>query len=158
MLKPVHVLSLSLLAAAITTVAQAADTTSFDVTPTITESCDIDTVAATDVEFGTHAYSLAGVNLTAAGSLSVNCSVGTDYEIELNNGANFSGSRRMTDGTNFVPYALNLPNTSTIWDDTNTYSDTGNGAVQVIPVNGVVTDLNFPAGSYSDTVIAKVTF
>ena len=166
MLKPVHVLSLSLLAAAVTSVAQAATVgTNFDVTLTITESCEVNTVAATDVEFGSHAYSLATVNVTAAGSLSVNCSKGTPYTIGLNDGQNYSGSRRMTNGTDFVSYALNRPpasgavtGTSGIWDATNTHGGTGTGAVQLVPVNGVVTSLNAPAGFYSDTVVATVTY
>ncbi|MDQ8038587.1 MAG: spore coat U domain-containing protein [Pedobacter sp.] len=138
----------------------ATDTTTFNVTITITESCDIHTVAATDVDFGSVVRSSAAVSESASGNLVVNCSDGTPYTIGLNNGGNYSGSRRMTDGTNFVSYGLFRDNAhSNPWGNTtDLLSGTGDGTDQNIPVYGLVTSVNVPAGTYNDIVTATVTY
>ena len=79
-------LALVIAAAGTALPAQAAtDTTTFNVKIVITESCDIHTTAATDVDFGTHARSTTAQQ-TATGTLTVNCTDGTPYNIGLDNG------------------------------------------------------------------------
>lgn len=146
----------------------ATDTTTFNVKIVITESCDIHTAAATDVDFGSHARS-AG-QWDATGSLVVNCSQGTPYTIALNAGSNSSSAtasatnRRMTDGTNFVPYGLYRDAArSEFWGDvvgTDVLSGTGTAASVNVPVYGRVlaASTNVPAGTYSDVVTATITY
>ena len=135
------------------------DTTTFQVKITITESCDIHTTAATDVDFGSVARSATASQAT--GALNVNCTNGTAYSIGLNNGANYNTTRRMTDGTNFIGYGLyRSSGTTQPWDDaSNLYSGTGTGSTQSVSVYGTVSgSTNVPAGSYADTVTATVTY
>lgn len=143
-----------------TPVVVAAQTETFDVTITITSTCNIGvTTPATDVAFGSHPST--DTNATATGTINVTCTPGTSYTVALDNGGNFTTSRRMTDdGTNFVAYSLwQDAGHSQAWDDSaNLYNGTGNGAEQEITVYGLVPSANFPAGSYSDTITATVAF
>ena len=156
-------LALVIAAAGTALPAQAAtDTTTFNVKIVITESCDIHTTAATDVDFGTHARSTTAQQ-TATGTLTVNCTDGTPYNIGLDNGSNFSGTRRMSDGgTNYLGYGLFRDSAHSLaWGTTigtNTLTGTGTAANQVISVYGQTVDTNAPAGSYSDIVTATVTY
>jgi spore coat protein U-like protein len=150
-----------MLACAAPAFAQTASTT-FDVTITITSTCSIDTPAATDVAFGPHAST--ETNVDAIGQLNVNCTLGTPYDIALNEGLNGAdvASRAMSDGTNEVPYQLfQDAGRTTVWGETigtDTFAGTGSGAVQAIPVYGRVPSTNFPAASYTDTVTATITY
>lgn len=138
------------------------DTTTFNVKVTITSTCDIHTTAATDVNFGT--VSSTGTSIDQAGSLTANCTPGTTYTIALDNGVNaLAGQRRMINGTtNYVAYNLYQDTArTTVWgstDGTSTYAGTGTGANQAIPVYGRIPSANSPAGSYTDTVTATVTY
>lgn len=151
----------------------AQDTETFEVRITVTESCAFSTsTSATDVDFGTVPRSTQPADAT--GSLVVDCTPGTPFEIGLNNGLNpatgasaraTASNRRMTDGNgNYVPYGLwyDASHTSP-WgaaENGQAYSGTGTGDGQNIPVYGEVpagaTDV--PRGTYSDTVTATLTF
>ncbi len=145
----------------------ATDTTQFNVRITITESCDIQTVSATDVDFLAQARSI-GAPVDRQGSLTVNCSTGTPYTIGLGTGLSSTAAaasatnRRMSSGTGFVPYGLYRDAGRTqFWGDiigTNTVAGTGTAANQTIPVYGRVPSTNFPAGVYADTVTATITY
>ncbi|GAB2501143.1 spore coat U domain-containing protein [Pseudoxanthomonas sangjuensis] len=141
--------------------AQTASTT-FDVTITITSTCSIDAPTATDVAFGTHPSTETDVD--ADGLLNVNCTLGTPYDIALNEGLNGAdvATRAMSDGANEVPYQLfQDAGRTTVWGETagiDTLAGTGSGAVQEIPVYGRVPSTNFPASSYTDTVTATITY
>lgn len=144
--------------------ANAADTTTFDVTITITATCDIEAAAATDVDFGTVASS--AVNIDSSGSLTVNCTPGTAYNIALGNGQNGSDadSRAMSDGAVEVPYQLYrvaARAAGDVWGSTigtNTLAGTGNGTNQAFPVYGRVPSAGFPAGTYADVITATVIY
>lgn len=146
--------------------AQTASTT-FDVTITITSSCTIDTPAATDVAFGSQPST--ATNIEADGLLNVNCTSGTPYDIALSEGLNGTdiNSRAMLSATTTaeVPYQLYRDAARTainVWGETigtDTYAGTGTGAVQSIPVYGLVPSANFPAATdYVDTVTATITY
>ncbi len=141
--------------------AQTASTT-FDVTITITSTCSIDTPAPTDVAFGSNPST--ATDIEADGLLNVNCTNGTPYVIALNEGLNGTdiASRAMSDGTNLVPYQLYQDAARTVvWGETagtDTVAGTGTGAVQQIPVYGLVPSANFPAASYADTVTATIIY
>jgi spore coat protein U-like protein len=158
MLKPVYLLSLSLLAA---TVIQAAETTTFNVKLVITESCDITAAAATDVDFGTEVRS--SLSDVTTGTLTVNCSAGTPYQIGLDDGNNFSsGQRRMGGSPGYVPYELyREAGLSSRWGNTGVsdrVAATGTAANQVVNIYGRVPSLNYAAGSYSDVITATITY
>lgn len=165
-----RILSLSLCAAvmALPAAAQAAtDAANFQVKLVITESCDIHTAAPTDVNFGVQARAAAAVSVTATGSVTVNCSPNTTYSIGLNGGNNASatpapGDRRMQGGLGaFVPYDLYQDLAAiTFWGNGagSSVTGSGTGANQVYQVYGKLTNLNFPADTYADTVTATVTY
>lgn len=144
--------------------AQAAETTNFDVTITITATCDIEAAAATDVNFGT-VTSLA-TNVDNNGSLTVNCTPGTAYNIALDEGQNGVdvNTRAMSNGTVEVPYQLYRQaarGPGDVWGDavgTNTLAGTGTGANVSYPVYGRVPSANFPADTYNDLVTATVIY
>ena len=155
------------------TAAQAGtDSTDFKVKITITESCDIHTVAATDVDFLSHARSSATSSIDAAGNLSVNCTKDTPYSIALDMGQNSTGTvatagnRRMTVGGNYVPYGLYRDaSRSQLWGNVagsggDVLTGTGSARAQSIPVYGRVlaASINVPAGTYVDTVKATISY
>ena len=144
----------------------ATDTTQFNVTITITSTCDIHTVAATDVNFGTVAST--ATNVDQQGRLTVNCTPGTAYTIGLDNGQNGTdvNSRTMASGDNRVPYQLYRAaarGAADVWGSTtgatgNVLAGTGTGAAVNVPVYGRTPSANFPAGTYNDVVTATVTY
>ncbi len=148
--------------------AAATATTQFQVRIVITESCDIQAVAASDVDFGTLARS-TGAPADAQGTLQLNCTQGTPYDIGLDAGANptstvaAADNRRMTDGnSNYVAYGLYRDTArQQFWGDvigTNTLSGTGTASNQAIPVYGRAPSTDAPTGSYTDTVVATITY
>jgi len=159
----------AVLAAVLATLASGAgaatDSTSFNVKIIITNTCDIHTTAATDVNFGSVAST--ATNVDAAGQLNVTCTPLAAYTIGLDNGQNGTSvsTRKMKDaGTNLVPYQLYKAaarGAGDVWGSTvgtDLYSGTGTGLAQAIPVYGRVPGANFPAGSYNDVVTATITY
>ena len=148
------------------------DETNFQVRITITESCDIKTIAATDVDFLSHVRASATSSIDAAGNLSVNCSKDTPYAIALDMGQNSSGSvasasnRRMVLTGNYVAYGLYRDASRTqLWGNVSgvggdTLTGTGTAAAQNIPVYGRVlpSAINVPTGTYVDTVKATISY
>lgn len=158
------------LALGLSSLALAADpaTANLSVTASITANCTISTAA---VAFGAYdpIVTNKSADLTGTGTVTVTCTNGSDVTIALDQGAHAdTGStdaaplRRMTDGTDFLSYALyqNSGN-STIWGNTvgTSVDDVGTGVAADHTVYGVVAqNQNVEAGSYTDTVIAGVTF
>jgi spore coat protein U-like protein len=137
---------------------------SFGVKLVVQESCTISSTT-TDVDFGTKTRQTAAINTDATGSFSVTCTSGTPYTIALNGGLHPNGttSRRMISGANYAAYGLYTSSTyATQWGDGTTFGSviggTGTGAAVATPVYGRMTSLNFPAGTYNDTVTATVTY
>lgn len=143
----------------------ATDTTSFQVKLTITSTCDIHSVSANDVDFGSHLSTDS--TITAQGGLAVNCTNGTPYDIGLNDGDHLNGGHRnMTNSqaSEMVGYELYRDaGMSQTWGDTigtDTLHSTGTGTSQSIPVYGQVltSGANLKAGDYLDNVVATVTY
>jgi spore coat protein U-like protein len=160
-----HLLATALFAAAAASApAFAADTTTFNVKITILKACNVDAAAATDVDFGSVAST--ATNTDNAGALNVSCTPLTPYNIALDNGQNGTtvDDRKMANGPDLVPYQLYRAAARGVGDvwgatvGTNTYSGTGNGLVQNVPVYGRVPSANFPAGSYNDVVTATIIY
>lgn len=161
----------ALFSAAAAPAAFAAETSNtFQVRIQILESCDITTTKPTDIDFGNVTRTNAAVNLSATGTITVNCSAGTPYQIGLNGGSNSTGAaatpaageRRMRQGatTNYVAYDLFQGTGSTFWGNVsgNRVAAVGNAAAQTHTVTARVTSVNVPAGAYVDTVTATVTY
>ena len=139
------------------------------VNASVTANCTITTTA---VAFG--AYDPVSANASTAlngtGALNVTCTSGASATLTLGQGANAdTGStdtvpaRRMNDGgTNFLSYTLySEPTRTTVWGNTapTGLAITGSGTQVAETVYGTVAaGQNVPAGTYSDTVVATVTF
>ena len=150
-------------------VGAATATSNLSVTASVSANCSISTSA---VAFG--AYDPVGTHaaspLNGTGSVSVTCTSGASTTVTLGQGSNAdTGStaaaplRRMKDaGTNFLSYALySDTGRTTTWGDTapTGLPHTGTGTLTALTVYGQIpAGQNVPATSYSDTVVATVTF
>ena len=133
------------------------------VTATISSNC---TVGATNLNFGSQG--ILNTNKDAQGSLSIQCTNALPYAVSLNGGnsaATDPTQRKMTltGGSATVTYGLYQDAArSQSWGSTsgvNTLSGTGTGLTQTLNVYGRVAAQTTPAaGSYSDSVIATVTY
>ncbi len=155
--------------------AQAADTTTFNVTLVVTKACTITAAAATNVDFGTAASTTATPTL-GQGTVTAQCSALTPYTISLNAGANAGTAndvttRRMKNtnaavtANNYVGYQLYQDAAHTlVWgatSGTNTQAGIGTGLAVPYIVYGQILNLstNNPAtGNYLDTVTATITY
>jgi spore coat protein U-like protein len=144
------------------------DTDNLTVSATIAASCTISTAA---VAFGAYdpIVTHKAANLDGTGTVTVTCTDGSATTVTLGQGANAdAGStdtvpvRRMLAGGNYLSYFLYSEGTrTTVWgnDAASDVDHTGDGTATALTVYGRVTmDQNVPAGAYSDTVVATVTF
>lgn len=148
------------------------DTANLGVSATVSNNCAISATAA--LAFGSYdpavAHASTGSDLDGTGTISVTCTSGASVDITLGQGGNAdTGStdaapaRRMTDGgTSFLAYTLFQDSgRATAWanDAAGAKGTIGTGAAESHTVYGrVAKGQNVPAGSYSDTVVATVTF
>jgi len=161
--------------------ASAAATDNLTVSATVPQTC---TISTTPVAFGS--YDPTGAQSTAdlpgAGTLLVTCTNGagdtgigaTAITLTLDDGGNFSTTRRMAAGTNYLGYELYQPTATTAGAAcgalTQRWGTTGgeiftpaiaswDGTQKTFNVCGNVPQAqNVPPGSYSDTVTATVNF
>ena len=156
-----HLATTSLLAIALAAgmgSAQAAeDNADFKVSIVIQESC---TISATAMDFDSHTRSTS--TPVTQGTLTVNCSEGTPYQIGLDAGIHAEGTeRRMANGSILMPYGLYRDASYTQnWgnDAANMKDAVGTASNQAHTVYGRVPSTNFPAGTYVDTVTARVVY
>lgn len=131
----------------------------FSVVATVAPNCSI---SAQDLNFGV-ASSLSGT-LSQSTSMNVACTNGAAWSVGLNNGNNFSGSRRMRLGAtnSYITYGLfRNPGAGQPWNmgAGSEVTGTGNGGNQTLTVYGRVPAQAVPAtGFFVDTVIATITF
>lgn len=134
----------------------------FTVSASVPRSCALQVTP--NLDFGTHPGPIAAVydNTT---TLSMQCRGGTPWTLSLDNGKYpDSGTRRMRiDGTDsYVRYGLYYDaNRSLPWGQgtSDTLAGSGTGAVDTRTVYGrVPSGQNVPAGIYSDTVTATITY
>lgn len=146
-------------------------TSSLAVTATVAANCTID--ATGGLAFGAYdpvgANGASGVDLdNSASTISTTCTNGSSANITLGQGANPDVSstaaaplRQMSDGATHV-LAYNLYSDSgftTVWDDVTGVGTTGTGVAVPVTVYGKIPKgQTVPVGSYTDTVIATVTF
>jgi len=154
---------------AVTSTDAATQTANLAVSASVSASCSISTAP---VAFG--AYDPVVTNATAplngTGTVNVTCTSGASTTVTLGQGSNAdTGStdtapaRRMSDGSShFLTYSL-YSNTgrTTVWGNTagTGQASTGTGSQVALTVYGAVdAGQSVPTGSYSDTVVATVTF
>lgn len=159
---------LSLLAAGVPLAGHAdTDTANFQVKIVITNSCDVHTVAPTDMDFGSTATLASAINQTS--TITVNCNNGLDYDLGLNEGIHpgtpgDTTTRQMSNGTDDIAYQLyQAAGPTTPWGNavgTDTKSGTGTGSAQAVTVYGQVTagQATPAADTYTDTVTVTVTY
>ena len=140
------------------------------VSATVGSSCAVTTSA---VAFGVY-NPAAGTSTDASGGVSVTCSTGTTYTVSLDAGGSPStagnvSTRRLTAGASkFLAYQLYLDSGyATVWGDGSNGSSvnpasssfTADGTAQARTVYGRITPGHYvPAGTYTDTVVATVTY
>ena len=145
--------------AASTQVAAATATASFAVTATVQASC---VITATPLAFGTY----SGTQVDATSTMSVTCTNTTPYNIGLGAGAGSGATvaaRKMTSGAVLLNYSLSRDaGRSLNWGNTvatDTLAGTGTGVAQTLTVYGRIAAGQFVTpGSYTDTIIATVTY
>jgi len=144
-------------------------TSNLSVTATVAANC---TISTAPVAFG--AYDPVSANastaLNGAGSVSVTCTTGASANVTLGQGSNAGGGstdaapvRRLKDsGTDFLSYSLYSDSgRTTVWGNTvgTGVAHTGTGTLTALNVYGTIAaGQSVPAGNYSDTVVATVTF
>jgi spore coat protein U-like protein len=144
-------------------------TATLNVTATISANC---TISTAPVAFGAYDPIVAHASspLDGTGTITTTCTSAASPVITLGQGANAdTGStdatplRQMASGANRLGYSLyqNIARTTT-WGNTSGTAPTavaGSGVAQAVTVYGqIAAGLNKPVGSYSDTVVATVTF
>ena len=107
-------------------------------------------------------------NVDAASAITARCTNALPYSIALGpgNGAGVTtpSARKMTSGANTLTYGIYRNSGRTVadvWGDqvTNSYSGTGTGADQSIPVYGrIPPQQRPPSGNYADTVVVTITY
>jgi spore coat protein U-like protein len=140
----------------------ATDTTTFQVTATVTESCN---VTATDLAFGNYDPSAADNDKTS--TITVTCTKGTDYDIGLNEGTASGATvtaRQMTGSPDLLDYSLFSDSNRTVnWGNTVSTDTVHVGSAAGTPENHTVygripTGQYVTAGSYADTITVTVTY
>ncbi len=140
----------------------ATDTSSMTVRIVIQSSCDVHTVAPTDMDFGTQGALTANIDQTS--TITLTCTPTTTYDVGLNGGGSGNiNARVMINGTEDVGYQLySNAGRTTVWGNTvgtDTVAGTGNGSAQTLTVYGrVPPQTTPPANTYTDTVTVTVTY
>lgn len=122
-------------------------------------------ISANPLNFGNYTGSV----LQATSTLQVGCTGGDAYTVSLNAGLGSNATvtaRKMTLGTttNTLKYSLYTSNAyNMVWGDgtsgTSTVSGTGTGAVKSLTVYGQIpAGQSPPVGTYTDTIIATLTY
>jgi spore coat protein U-like protein len=144
----------------------ATSTSNLAVSAEINASC---LITVTPLAFGNY-DPITGVAVNGTGSVATNCTLGSSPVITLGQGATpASGSteatplRQMASGANRLTYFLYQDSGhGIIWGNTPTsgQSDPATGTFHTpLIIYGVITaNQNMPAGNYSDTVVATVTY
>lgn len=141
-------------------------TSTFNVTMTVTNTCNVTTTPPTDLAFGSQLSSATDIAVTS--TVTLTCTNGANYKVGLlpqNTGGTASGTGVMK-GTavpgNTVAYSLWQDSThTTAWGNTggtNTKDGAGTGNPVALTVYGLVPSANVPADVYKDVVNVTVTY
>ncbi len=136
-----------------------------NISASVTTDC---TVGTSTLAFGSiTSTTIQSSDVDAVGSVTVTCTSGTAYTVELDvgdgTGATFA-SRKMTSGANLLDYSIyDSAGRTTVWGDgtggTNTVTGTGSGAEQSLSAYGRIFSGQTPvAAAYTDTVAVTVSY
>jgi spore coat protein U-like protein len=135
-------------------------TTAFQVSVTVVNSCQL---SAATLNFG--AFGDLNTAVSGQTALAIQCSSGIPFTIALNGGlanAVNPSQRQMTLASKSITYGLYQdPAHQTPWGSAagSTYGGTGTASLQSIPVYGYVpVQTTPPVGTYSDTIVATVSY
>ena len=149
------------LGAARSKVEAATDTSSFAVTATVAANC---TISAGALAFGSYdpVVTNASADLDQTSTITVACTKGSSAAVSLDDGVNASGStRRMKAGADYLDYEMYSDSgRTTVWNTSNTvsYAATSKAPASLTLYGRVAAGQDVPTGSYSDTVVATITF
>jgi spore coat protein U domain-containing protein, fimbrial subunit CupE1/2/3/6 len=138
-----------------------AATSSFTVSASVSANC---TISAGALAFGSYdpVSANASTDLDQTSTITVACTKGSTGVVALDDGVNASGStRRMKAGTNYLNYEMyNDAGRTTVWNASNTvsYTAASKASTGLTLYGRVAAGQDVPVGSYSDTVIATITF
>jgi spore coat protein U-like protein len=144
-------------------------TANLTVSTTIANTCTITTAPVAFVAYDP-VVANASTPLPGTGTITTTCTTGAAPVITLGQGANAGGGstdaapvRQMANGANKMAYGLwQNAGHSTVWGNTAgtaPASIAGTGVAQNATVYGQIpAGQNLPSGSYTDTVVATVTF
>jgi spore coat protein U-like protein len=139
-------------------------TASFGVTANVNANC---TISAATLAFGSYdpVVTNASTPLDQTSTLTVACTKGTSAAVSLDVGTHASGStRRMqhsVTATEFLTYEMYTSAArTTVWDSTNTvaYSASSKAPSSLTVYGRVAAGQDVATGSYSDSVVATITF
>lgn len=142
-------------------------TSNMAVSATVANNC---TISAGALAFGSY-DSVAGTQVDGTATLTVACTIGSTNAITLGQGANAdAGSsdaaplRRMNDGgSNYISYDLySDAGRTTVWGNTvgtsASYTAASSASSAVTVYGRITASQDVPAASYTDTVVATITF
>ena len=167
-MKHAHVISATVAAAVFAFVIILAPQSAFALTSTANIAVSTTVTNTCTINAGTLAFAAyTGAAIQATGTFTVNCTNNGDYTIALGvgsgTGASF-GTRYMMNGTYKLGYNIyTTAGDTTVWGDgsnpTATVAGVGTGTSQTINVYGAI-PANEAAisGSYTDTVVATITY
>jgi spore coat protein U-like protein len=166
----VSTLALGAIALMATPAFAAVATSPLGLSATVVNNC---TITTTPVGFGNYDPLSASVN-NASGTVVITCTKNAATTITLASGNNFSGNRRMSDGTNFMNYEIyqppsDVPATACTWVSPVRWGDTGaeiftpqaapSKAARTYNVCGQIpAGQDLAAALFNDTVVATVNF
>lgn len=135
------------------------DSHTLSVSATVTETCKFQSAGPTDLIIANDASGAIDPSVASAAtgtaSVTFRCTNGTTSVIAAGNGLYFAdGTRKVSDGTNVMPYAL------TLTGDAQVGSGHGDGQDKTLTVDASIAVADFQnaaAGTYSDTVVLTIT-
>jgi spore coat protein U-like protein len=147
-------------AAALLAAADASAQTTFQVTASVAKNCVID--AATDIAISTAAAPwdpTSGTNPSATGTITVRCTRGTAYTIDVNSGV-YTDQMTHTNGGDTLPYKFYAENCSTDFTPIAFTATSRAARDHRICARLNLTDplLDPIAGDYADDVTVDITF
>ncbi len=139
------------------------DDTTMQVTAEVLDACE---VSATPMSFGTIPV-LGSADIDGQATISLLCTVGANYDVAMDFGANASGTQRYltnaAGGTDQIPYEIySDAGRTTVWGNTAGATMAGSATTGIVDIAAYgripVSATPVVAGSYADTVTVTVNF
>jgi spore coat protein U-like protein len=151
-------LAVAILLAAGAARAQTTASATFQVSANVAKVC---TIVATPINLGAYDPTTTATTNVATGTVTVQCTKNTPYDVKLDNGAN--GTRRMKHASlsEYLSYQLYSDSAHQLqWDSTTfvTGTTSSNAAVTHTVFALIPPTQDVAAGAYSDTVSATINF